>query len=127
MAKLEASAHWAQIVQAAAALLALGAAAWWFRQQREVYPRGELTQSVEVFRLEPGIAAVEVHVHFENAGKRLIELSSATVRLQHVGSEPYEIADLAAVQETGYWQAMRPTGSDKEDRHSHKVNSGGHC
>lgn len=108
LSKLETSAAVAQIIESIVAALAFLLAGWWFLEQRQNYPRAVVTQSIDVISVEPGILAVEANVRLENAGKKLLKLRRARIRLQEVSGKPFEYADLARLEGDEYWKAVRP-------------------
>lgn len=108
MGKLESSAHVAQIVQSIAATIALAGAGWWFIEQRETYPRADLTQAVEVVPIGSGVIAVEVYAKLHNNGEKLIKLHRARVKLQEISATPFQYDDLANLHGAEYWEAVRP-------------------
>jgi hypothetical protein len=106
--KLEGCGHVAGIIQAVATTIALGLGAWWFVEQRQTYPHGQVKQVVDVHRVGTAAIAVEAQVSFENTGKRLIHLESANIKLQDVSPEPYGYEELASQDGVAYWNAKRP-------------------
>lgn len=114
MTGIEKAQHFFGIVQAIATTTAIIVGALWFYLQREIYPRAQVQQSVEVVPVDRGLVGVEVHVRFVNSGKQLIRLTRATVMFQVVTAKPYDYAKLAEQDEASYWDALRP--GSKSDR-----------
>lgn len=98
----------AQILESIAALVALGAAAWWFFAQRENYPRADVSQTIQRVPVGPGLIALETNVGIKNAGKKLLKIERARVRVQQVAPNPFGYADLAKLSGDDYWRAVRP-------------------
>jgi len=106
--------YWGQvasIAQAIATTIALVLGAWWFREQREMYPHAQLEQTLQVVPVKPGLIAVEAHVQFDNKGMTRIDLTHANVKLQNVSEQPYQYSKLADLRGPPYWQATRPPQS----------------
>ena len=100
--------HVAAFVQALATAAAFGVGAWWFLEQRQTYPRATLQQAVDVIRVDRNLIAVEVQARVENTGKKQIQLTHATIKLQEIWPKAYGYADLAKEDDATYWTASRP-------------------
>lgn len=108
MGKFETPANVAAIVESGAAVAALVLGGWWFLAQRENYSRIDLSQSAQVIPLGHGTIAIEAILNVKNAGMKQAKLHRARVRLQEASGWQFDYDQLAAMDGTKYWRALRP-------------------
>jgi hypothetical protein len=114
MSKLATCAEIAKIAEAAAAFGGLVVAGWWFIEQRENYPRADVSQSTTIVHVAPDVFAVEVNVSIKNEGKKQLKLHHVQVLLQAVSADPFDYRSLSTLRGQDYWQADRPRISNQK-------------
>ena len=98
----------AKIIESAAAIGGLIVAGWWFIEQRENYPRADLSQSASAVSLHPGLFAIEANIEVKNEGRKQLKLHRARVMVQAVSASPFNYDQLATVDGPAYWGSVRP-------------------
>lgn len=99
---------WAKLLQAAFAIGALVLAGYWYFVERRGMPHADVTQTVHVVPVSPGLVAVEAHISVKNLGERLLQVRGIKSRLQRVEAASYDYAQLAGQSGQAYWKAKRP-------------------
>ena len=72
------------IIQSIATILAIVLAAAWFLVQRESFPKASISQIITHRQLNKEWIWVHTAVKISNEGKRLLTLTSGSIRIQHI-------------------------------------------
>jgi hypothetical protein len=117
MSKLTTASELATIIESVAAVGAVIVGAWWFVEQRENYPRADVSQVTNLVPIKTDLFAVETNISIKNEGKRQLKLHRAQVMLQAVSAAPYDYMALSGFAGAAYWRATRPKMSNANQFH----------